>query len=651
MNESGVLEREQDILHRLESEDSSEVRQAAFDAGDSGLKSAVPALVEHFANSSVGVQEAAERALRKIRGAATVQAVSPLLRSESAVVRNIAMDVLREIGSDDLATLTKLLYDTDPDIRIFISDILGSTSSALALAPLCDVLLHDSEVNVRYQAAVSLGELRNPAAAESLRQAITDEEWVQYAVMEALAKIKDGSCVDILVQALDTCSPLVASTVLDALGDINNVKTAPMLLSYLDKSGGPLRTKALKAIIQILGPNALTLLGAKQLDKLQAYMLAALDDEDEDTTKVVLAGLASTGVNPTATKAVLRLVGRTDPDKQQELLQREYQCLVGIGYNEALEEALHHDNDLVRRMAVDACGHIPGRAGRFALKRHFESLKDEDRQHAMELLAMSGDEHDIAFFANHLSHAEDAMVLCSALQFLGATARHRESAARMVELLSHESDVVKDAALQACLALQDDDVVQAIVEHFVDENPVMRRMAVFTMGYVNAEFFAEQLAQAVQDPSGEVRKVALEAIGYGWEFSAEKLAALEYCLSDENREVRLIAVEQLGNFVDESVVPLLVAALNDPDDWVRVRAVEALGQNRVVVAVPALVSMMESSSLLVQLKITEALGHIGGDVAFRALLGFMSYDEPEVQAAAAEAVSWIRQTEEGYTHE
>ena len=651
MNEADTMDREQDILRRLASDDSSEVRQAAFEAGDLGLQSAVAPLVEHFANSSVGVQEAAERALRKIRGAATVQAVVPLLRSESVVVRNIAMDVLREVGSDDMATLTKLLHDDDPDIRIFISDILGSTNSAMALAPLCDVLLHDPEVNVRYQAAVSLGELRNPEAAESLRQAIHDEEWVQYAVMEALAKIKDGSCVDFLIQALDTCSPLVASTVLDALGDINNVKAAPLLLSYLDKTGGPLRTKALKAIIQILGPNSLSLLGAKQLDKLQAYMLAALDDEDEDTVKVVLTGLASTGVNPTATRAVLKLVARTDPDKQQDLWQHEFQCIVGIGYNEALEKALLDDNELVRHMVVDACGHIPGRAGKYALKRHFDNLHAEDRQHAMELLAQCGDDRDIPFFSNHLCSTEDPLVLRPALLFLGNNMRHVESAPRMLELLSHPSEIVKEAALGACLALEDEDTVKAIVARAADEDPVMRKMAVYTMGAVNPEVFAENLAQAVQDPSPEVRKVALEAVGFGWPHSPEKLSVLEYCLKDDNREVRLIAVEQLGNYVDENVVPLLLEALNDPDDWVRVRAVEALGQNRVTEAAPVLVSLMERVGLLVQLKIAEALGHIGGDVAFRALLGFMSYDSPEVQAAAAEAVAWIRQEEEGVAHE
>ncbi len=58
----------------------------------------------------------------------------------------------------------------------------------MAVEPLCDALLKDPEVNVRYQAAVSLGDLANPAAARCLNKAMQDDEWVQYAVIEALAK-------------------------------------------------------------------------------------------------------------------------------------------------------------------------------------------------------------------------------------------------------------------------------------------------------------------------------------------------------------------------------------------------------------------------------------------------------------------------------
>ena len=42
-------QKEQDVLKRLASENASLARQAAFDAGDLRLESAVPLLVEHFA--------------------------------------------------------------------------------------------------------------------------------------------------------------------------------------------------------------------------------------------------------------------------------------------------------------------------------------------------------------------------------------------------------------------------------------------------------------------------------------------------------------------------------------------------------------------------------------------------------------------------
>jgi len=337
---------EKDILASLSSNDHSIIRQAAFDAANAELSSALPQLVSLFTSESVGVQEACEFAVRRIRGGQAVDLVIPYLRLEDVGIRNIAMDILREISTDNLESLINLIDDSDPDIRIFCADILGSTASPLALSPLCKALLDDAEVNVRYQAAISLGKLKNPEATESLRQAIHDEEWVQYAVMEALAKIKDTSCVDILLQALKTASPLVASIIMEALGDIRNIKAAPHLLNFIDTSSGPLRIKALKATIQILGPNSLALLGAQQLTILQTYMIEALKEKDDDILKIVLRGLASTGINPEATEAVLELVATINLDLQDELLQSALECIVKIGHNEKLEHALKSETIL-----------------------------------------------------------------------------------------------------------------------------------------------------------------------------------------------------------------------------------------------------------------------------------------------------------------
>lgn len=258
------MSEEQHILEVLQSDDAEQVREAAYSAGELRLEAAVPHLVRHLQSQNIGVQEAVDNALRKIGGAAAVAGVIPLLRSDDAPIRNISMDILRDIGRDEFDALKQLLHDEDPDIRIFASDILGTSGSILAVPALCEALLRDPEVNVRYQAAVSLGTLAFPEAADCLNKAMQDEEWVQFSVIEALIKIRAESSVNALVKALDTTSDLVASMIVDALGEMGNLKAVPLLLKRIEKSPTPLRNKIVRAIVSILGKKSLSLLGERE---------------------------------------------------------------------------------------------------------------------------------------------------------------------------------------------------------------------------------------------------------------------------------------------------------------------------------------------------------------------------------------------------
>ena len=71
-------------------------------------------------------------------------------------------------------------------------------------------LLKDPEVNVRYQAAVSLGNLGKKEAAQYLNKALEDEEWIQFAVIEALSKIREASSVGALAMASQSASRLLS---------------------------------------------------------------------------------------------------------------------------------------------------------------------------------------------------------------------------------------------------------------------------------------------------------------------------------------------------------------------------------------------------------------------------------------------------------
>ncbi len=632
---------EKEILQALDSDDATVVRQAAFEAANQGLKSALPVLVKLFESHSMGIIEAVEVAVRKIRGEEAVRLIIPVLRNEDATVRNISMDILREIAEDDVQSMIDLVYDEDPDIRIFATDILGSIKNASVVQVLCEALEHDPEVNVRYQVAISLGEIKDPKCVEALKKAIADEEWVQYAAIGALAKIRDTQSVDILLQALDTVSPLVVSIIIEALGDIGSVKSVPRLLEYLSKWDGPIRIKALKAIIQILGPNALNLLGAQQLYSFQEYMIEALKEKDEETLMVVLSGLSTVGLDPDVTKAIIELGKRIDANIQLELLQKIIETLKSIGYNEELEAAFVSDNELVRRIAIETCGGLDGKAGRFVLKRHFDQMTPDDKNRSINLLAVNSDEHDIPFFINHLENSQEPQVICAALRFLGVKQKRVDLAPKMIKFLESENQNIHDAALEACLALEDEDTVYKITAYKDNERADLRKMAVYTMGYINAEFFFQDLATAMDDKDASVRKTAIEAIGYGLPESEAKNKMLIFAMQDEDKDVRLSTVGIMSEQMNSELVPSLVTALSDSDDWVKMRALEVLGLYKIDSVVPTIIEMIPNSEQLVKLKIIETLALIGGAQPLQALLGLVSSGDSAIQQAAQVAMESI----------
>ena len=96
-----------------------------------------------------------------------------------------------------------------------------------------------------------------------------DEEWVQFAVIEALTKLRAESSVAALVNALDSSTDLVASIIIEALGEFGNIKAVPMLTKRLEDSPIPLRNKILQAITKILGAKSMPLFYGKNKDKFK----------------------------------------------------------------------------------------------------------------------------------------------------------------------------------------------------------------------------------------------------------------------------------------------------------------------------------------------------------------------------------------------
>ncbi len=635
----------QQILLGLKSENSEVVRNSAFAAGEEGLVEAVEPLRDLIIGSNIGVQEAAEYALRKIRGSKAVHALLPLLRSDDAPVRNIAMDVLREIGGDDVRALQTWMHDAEADMRIFISDILGSTGSRQAVPLLCEALLKDPEVNVRYQAAVSLGSLAYPEAVDSLRQAMHDEEWVQFSVVEALTKIRADSTVNALVLALSTSSELVSSMIIEALGEMGNVKAVPLLFKSLDKASSPLRHRTVKSIVQILGGRSLSLLSQKDQQKFKTYLLDALDDESESILLAALSGLAVMG-GEEGTRAAFGLAVKYDPELNPEIVEAIVNTVASIGYNDDFGAALRSFDEKVVSAALYACEAMNDHRVMEICKEAFWSWSRDLQRLAAKHMAMQCQEEDLEFFEDILDKHDDGDVLKSALYFVGVRMRRQEAINKVFNMLEHSYDDVKEAAIEACIAMGSDEVKNKFKEFFRNEDSMKRMLAVYALGRLGVDESLAELTEALEDESLAVRQLAVEAFAQNGDVCEGRLELLLPRLSDESSEVRTTMVELLGHCSGSASMPYLISALQDSDDWVKIRAVEALGNLKAEEAAPQLVQLFEDASPMLTFKIIDALGNIGGNIAFRSLLGLMDHEDPEIQQAAAEAVSRIKGEQE-----
>lgn len=640
-----------DIIHRLQHlNDPEQLREAAQDAGDFACTEAVPFLITLLQSLNLGVQEAADLALRQIGGVEAVQGLCKLLRVDDAQVRNLAMDILREIGDHDIGTLFKLLNDTDPDIRIFASDILGSTRNILAVPHLCQSLLNDPEVNVRYQAAVSLGSLAYTEAVQCLNQALHDEEWVQFSVIEALLKIRDESSIDALIKAMPLSSDLVASMIVDALGEMGNLKAVPLLLKRLEESPSALRNKIVKSVVQLMGSKTLTLLPALEQVNFKEYLLSALRDEDEDIQDAAISGLATLSV-PEATPRIIQLASRLDPDRDQDQdrLERIAEALSQISALPHLREAIQSSTTSEVTLAIKTLRRLPGTETSSLLMEVFWS-HDRDVQRLLvdALLQTAGPEAD-SFFVTLLDNHNDGHVLKQALRFLSQRNNGTYIANKLFSFLEHPYPDVRSTALEACIALGDNSLLLKFQRMYQSPAPDKRVMAVLALGSLGCDDdHLDVLKNALEDESSAVRKAAVEASIKMCGLTEEIFTLISQRLQDEDREVRQVLVSLLGECTCSlvNVIPILKMALKDADDWVRVRAVEALGNLQVEQAVPQMVSMLAADSPLVSIKIIEALGRIGGQTAFQTLLDLLDGQNPELTSAAEEAIIMLQEREE-----
>ena len=151
----------------LEDADAAGRRQAARDIVH--CPEAAMALVSRLTREDdVAVREMILNTLLRLNNPSAVRGLVDCLRSEDAALRNEVIEAFKQMGSEVDPILHSLLADPDPDVRIFVVNILDSERHTEAESWLIKVIERDSHVNVCATAVDLLCEVATEAAVDPL---------------------------------------------------------------------------------------------------------------------------------------------------------------------------------------------------------------------------------------------------------------------------------------------------------------------------------------------------------------------------------------------------------------------------------------------------------------------------------------------------
>ena len=182
-----------ELAQALESADAAGRRQAVREMAR--FPAASTALVSRLKREPDGaVREIILNTLVHLNDPAALGGLVDCLRSEDAALRNETIEAFKHLGKKVDSILHSLLSDPDPDVRIFVVNILDSARHDEAESWLIKVIEEDSHVNVCATALDLLCRVGTEAAIEPLLQLkarFPSEDYIQFASDLALKRIRE----------------------------------------------------------------------------------------------------------------------------------------------------------------------------------------------------------------------------------------------------------------------------------------------------------------------------------------------------------------------------------------------------------------------------------------------------------------------------
>ena len=251
---------------------SVEVRMQAIQVlGHFKNDRSIAAMISALADDEIEVRLDAISLLRRWKDSRTVESLITALADRNAYMRQQAAISLGELKSiQALDALTLCLKDEVVEVRIQAVIALGNIRNSQSIDELGNMALGDIDPEVRQEAALSFGKMKNIATLDFLLKALKDEDDnVRQKAALSLGKLKNINSMDALLEAVHDESVEVRLEVIKTLGHFNDPRVIDAMAIALADDHVHVRQHAALVIFQ-----------SKNDTRATEAMIAAMSDKD-----------------------------------------------------------------------------------------------------------------------------------------------------------------------------------------------------------------------------------------------------------------------------------------------------------------------------------------------------------------------------------
>jgi HEAT repeat protein len=458
----------------------------------------------------------------------------------STPVSDEAFDPREWHEKESLPAVTRALGDEDSEVRSAAAVALGKMAYARSLLDLRKAL-RDEVRDVRDGALLGLGMLGEPFAADDLRAVLldprADDRSRSFAAI-ALGFLRNPEAAETLVAFLD---PGIDATRVGGIGRSNHTEASALtglgLSGHLPAAGGIRKDyagdKRYEPQVRAFAAVALARLGDREALPL---ILQGLEHAREPMRQSAALALGPLG-RPGDAAVIQALARRVWEDKDLNTRQFALMSLARIGgepAREAVRKVLAKGARIDLPWAALACAVGGDRESAPALRKLFLEEKIPSQKAAFALaLGLLGDRELAPEFLRLGVNQGDSSGRIFALLALGLCGP--PSAAREVrDLFLRENDPGVKTAAATCLGLLQDPEAIPLLERTVaeGENAYLRSSACRILGNIGSPSSSRVLAAVIADKK-------------------------------ENSVVRMAATAALGNLADPRLIPLIAEVAID----------------------------------------------------------------------------------------